>query len=847
MQNKAFDLRRSVLLALAVLLVVPTIAAGSFIRINQLGYLPDDVKVAVFLSHDDVKVAAFQLIDTYTGEVVLNSDAVTQCGSLDTLRTTCRLDFSAFSRPGSYYVKAAGAVSPAFAIGTDVYDGTADFILNYMRQQRCGYNPFMRDSCHTHDAYVRYHPTREGQRIDVRGGWHDAADLLQYTPTSANAIYQMMLAWEQCPQAFGDAFQANGLPGANGIPDIIDEIYWGLDWLDRMNPAPGELYNQIADDRDHISVKLPASDPVDYGWGPNNGRPVYFVDGKPQQRGKYMNATMGAASTAGKFASDFAMGARVLAPFYPDFAAKIAQKAQPAYHLGVDKPGNTQTVSIVSPYIYEEDNWVDDMELAAVELYRSTGNGDYLRQAVEYGRREPITPWMGADSARHYQWYPFMNMGHYRVAVAGDARLRSEMARNLRSGIERVAQRGAGHPFRWGIPGVWCSNNLTTAMLTQCILYRELTGDDTFRTMEAALRDWLLGCNPWGTSMIVELPRGGVYPHQPHSNYVFQRIGNTPGGLVDGPVYATIFGSLKGVNIERNDAQLPGDNYLDIQPGDVVFHDNMHDYSTNEPTMDGSASLTFPLAYYQMQGRQGRVPHTVMSHGGIVRGDTTSRCICLVFTAHDHTDGADTIIATLSQRHVPAAFFFTDDFVQKHGQLVSQLHSQGHYISTHSAAHLLYCDWEKRDSTLVSRSEFEADLRRAFAGLAPFGITPQSAPYFVPPYEWYNAEVASWARSMGLQVINFTPGTLSCLDYTWPGVESESANVYRDNAWLWNKIMECEQSQGLNRHFLMIHMGTDPRRPEKFYNELPRLIDTLESRGYTFVLPQQLLEGVKPE
>ena len=841
MLNKAMFLNRSVLLALAVLLVVPTIAAGSYIRINQLGYLPDDVKVAVFVSHDDVSITAFQLIDTFTGEVVLNSDAVTTTGALDTLHTTYRLDFSAFTRPGSYYLQAAGAVSPVFAINNGVYDGTADFILNYMRQQRCGYNPFMRDSCHTHDAYVRYHPTREGERIDVRGGWHDAADLLQYTPTSANAIYQMMLAWEQCPEAFGDAFQANGLPGSNGIPDIIDEIYWGLDWLDRMNPAPGELYNQIADDRDHISVKLPASDPVDYGWGPNNGRPVYFVDGKPQQRGKYMNATMGAASTAGKFASDFAMGARVLAPFYPDFAAKIAQKALPAYQLGVEKPGNTQTVSIVSPYIYEEDNWVDDMELAAVELYRSTGNDDYLRQAVEYGRREPITPWMGADSARHYQWYPFMNMGHYRVAVAGDARLRAEMARNLRSGIERVAQRGANHPFLWGIPGVWCSNNLTTAMLTQCILYRELTGDDTFRTMEAALRDWLFGCNPWGTSMIVELPRGGLYPRQPHSNYVFQHIGNTPGGLVDGPVYATIFGSLKGVNIDRNDALLPGDNCLDVQPGDVVFHDNMHDYSTNEPTMDGSASLTFPLAYYQKLGRQGRMPHAVMSHGGIVRGDTLRKQVCLVFTAHDFADGADTIVATLNQCHVPAAFFFTDAFVRQHPQLVRQLHSQGHYVSTHSAGHLLYCSWEKRDSTLVSRSEFEADLRQAYAGLAPFGITPQSAPYFVPPYEWYNAEVASWARSMGLQVINFTPGTLSCMDYTWPGVERESGNEYRNNAWLWNKIMGCEQSQGLNGHFLMIHMGTDPRRPEKFYNELPRLISTLESRGYSFVLPHQLL------
>ena len=55
----------------------------------------------------------------------------------------------------------------------------------------------------------------------------------------------------------------------------------------------------------------------------------------------------------------------------------------------------------MEPYIYEEDNWVDDMELGAMELYHSTGDKKYLEQAVEYGRREPVTPWMGADSARH--------------------------------------------------------------------------------------------------------------------------------------------------------------------------------------------------------------------------------------------------------------------------------------------------------------------------------------------------------------------------------------------------------------------------------------------------------------
>ena len=56
------------------------------------------------------------------------------------------------------------------------------------------------------------------------------------------------------------------------------------------------------------------------------------------------------------------------------------------------------------------------MELAAFELYRRTGDRKYLSDAIEYGRKEVVTPWMGADSARHYQWYPFMNMGHCHLA-----------------------------------------------------------------------------------------------------------------------------------------------------------------------------------------------------------------------------------------------------------------------------------------------------------------------------------------------------------------------------------------------------------------------------------------------
>jgi hypothetical protein len=590
---------RNLFLFISFMTTVVSVHATAWIRINQLGYLPASKKVAVFISEEPVAVRSFALVDAETNETVATLASVREAAAYGTMKAVYRLDFSDVEREGNYVLKAADATSPRFAINNHVYDGTADFLLQYMRQQRCGYNPFVNDSCHTHDAYIIYHPTRTGQPLDVRGGWHDAGDYLQYTTTSANAIYQMMFAYQQHPETFGDAYDANGLPGANGIPDVVDEIRWGMDWLNRMNPAKGELYNQIADDRDHIAMRFPNDDKVDYGYGAGLGRPVYFCSGEPQQRGQFMNATTGVASTAGKFASCFALGATILQPYYPTLAAEIKAKADDAYQHGVQHPGVCQTASVRSPYIYEEDNWTDDMELAATELYNATGNADYLAQAVEYGRREPITPWMGADSARHYQWYPFMNMGHYQLAKHGNTpALRDEFVRNLRAGIARTYEKAADDAFLYGIPAIWCSNNLTTAMLTQCRLYRQLTGDTTYAEMEAALCDWLFGCNPWGTSMIVGLPSWGDSPAHPHSAYVALDAGNTPGGLVDGPVYATIFNSLRGVHLEG------GEDYARFQPGRITYHDDLNDYASNEPTMDGTASLVHCLAALQADGMQ---------------------------------------------------------------------------------------------------------------------------------------------------------------------------------------------------------------------------------------------------
>ena len=823
-------------IALLALAAVQTFA-GSWVRINQIGYLPEATKVAVFMSNEAVQVNGFELVDAFAGEAVWRSDAVRPMGALGQMKTTCRLDFSALKTDGAYYIKVLSSGgetrSEIFPINPKVYDGAADFVLNYMRQQRCGWNPFFKDSCHRKDGIIVGHPDpkKDSTFLDVTGGWHDASDCLQYTTTSANAIYQMMFAYQSNPEAFSDNHLADGTPGRNGIPDIVDEIYWGLKWLDKMNPEPGEMYNQIADDRDHVGMRVPSDDQADYGWGKGECRPVWFCSGEPQQRGKRgdKNKTTGVASTAGKFASDFALGAEILKPFYPEFAEKIGAKAQAAYDAGVAKPGVCQTASVVSPYIYEEDNWVDDMELAAYEMFRRTGDKKYRTEAIEYARREPVTPWMGADSARHYQWYPFMNMGHYRIARNFGGKVSAEFIRNIRSGIQRVYERGKDHPFMFGIPGIWCSNNLTSAMLTQCILYRELTGDTTYQEMEGALRDWLLGCNPWGVSMIVELPKGGIFPTQPHSFIINYKMGNTTGGLVDGPVYATIFGSLLGI---RTDG---GINYEEFQPGDLVYHDSTHDYSTNEPTMDGTASLTFPLSYYQREGSATaahlttQTDNNIYQDGGIIRTDPSVKHIDFVFTAADKADGAERIISTLRKYNIKGGFFFTGEFFEMYPDVVRRLVAEGHYVGSHSYGHLLYAPWGNRDSLLVTKQEFEEDIFKSYKVLRKFGIT--DAPYFIPPYEHYNATISSWARQLGLQVINYTPGTITNGDYTTPEMKR-----YFSSKEILGRIWEYERTDpnGLNGHIMLIHFGTDPARTDKFYDKLPGLIRELRRKGYSF-------------
>jgi hypothetical protein len=123
-----------------------------------------------------------------------------------------------------------------------------------------------------------------------------------------------------------------------------------------------------------------------------------------------------------------------------------------------------------------------------------------------------------------------------------------------------------------------------------------MSGDYQYHNYALAIRDWLLGRNPWGTSMFTSIPRKGEYPVDIHTSTWALTKKEVLGGLVDGPIYKSIYDRLLGLTLTQPD------EFASFQNSYVVYHDDIGDYSTNEPTMDGTACAIMLMAWWS-EGR----------------------------------------------------------------------------------------------------------------------------------------------------------------------------------------------------------------------------------------------------
>lgn len=169
-------------------------------------------------------------------------------------------DFTPLSSPGDYFIldAAANKRSYTFRIADDVYNDALKHALRMFYYQRCGTPKAAAYAgadytdaapCHTgslQDTDCRdvTAPNNSSLSRDLSGGWHDAGDYNKYTNFTSAALHYLLDAYEQNPLAFGDN---NAIPeSGNGVPDILDEIKWELDWLQKMQLADGSVLMKVS-------------------------------------------------------------------------------------------------------------------------------------------------------------------------------------------------------------------------------------------------------------------------------------------------------------------------------------------------------------------------------------------------------------------------------------------------------------------------------------------------------------------------------------------------------------------------------------------------------------------------
>lgn len=223
-----------------------------------------------------------------------------------------------------------------------------------------------------------------------------------------------------------------------------------------------------------------------------------------------------------------------------------------------------------------------------------------------------------------------------------------------------------------------------------------------------------------------------------------------------------------------------------------------------------------------------------LDRGAIIRGNTNSPRMALVFTGHEYAD----ILDELARRGWRASFFLTGHFLAQtnNRSLIERIAREGHYIGSHSDQHLLYCSWDKPPRTLVSREVFTQDLAanqakvRGFAGVAPR--------YFLPPYEHYSEEIAQWTHDAGLVLVNMTPGTRSAADYTG---EQDKNFVPSDTILQSIKAYSARDPNGLSGFILLLHTGAGPGRTDKFHTRFGEMASWIHEKNYRPVRIDELL------
>ncbi|MBW3468208.1 glycoside hydrolase family 9 protein [Arthrospiribacter ruber] len=539
------------------------------IRVNQLGYFPDETKKAVITGLSDAN--DFSIVEIKSNQKVFQGELSAEIKTTFSDKTVRHADFSTFRNEGEFcvFVKGLGC-SPPFGISNGIIKELGKASLKAFYFQRASTDLpeqyagiWARNAGHPDDrifvhASAANSERQENEIISAPFGWYDAGDYNKYIVNSGITMGTLLSLFEDFPE-FSKNLDLEIPESGNEIPDILDELLWNLKWMSAMqDPDDGGVYHKLTT-ADFEGMVLPE----------------YAVNKR------YVVAKSTAAAL--DFAAVMAQSARVFKDFYPNLEKEYLNAAELAWNWALENPEvyykqnemNNQFSPAINTGAYGDNQLKDEWIWAAAELYISTQNPDYLKK-IEIPKEFELPSWSKVS------W-----LGYYSLIRKQDElpnlqkSLLDAIKRTLINQADQYVDFAANNAYLTSMGSsekdyVWGSNSVASNQGIALVQAYKLTGEEKYLETAIGNINYILGKNATGYSYVTGF--GFQTPMRPHHRLAEAEPEKAPlpGFMVGGP----------------NPSQQDACNYISNLP-DESFVDEACSYASNEIAINWNAAFAY--------------------------------------------------------------------------------------------------------------------------------------------------------------------------------------------------------------------------------------------------------------
>ena len=547
-------------------------AADPGLHVDQVGYLTGHEKVAMVTAKGE---KTFSLVDARTGKVVYEGKLSAPAKDAMSEENLQRADFTAFKKPGTYRLQVGSRSSYDFVIGDNVYAVPAAQAWRSYTLARC--NQPIDDKItglkikggHPQDAHAEVYFSddlnKKGDKLDMTGGWYDAGDYGKYTTTGAQAAAELLLAYEAHPDHFtrGQLQFPQGVTSDSKLPDVLTEVRYELDWLQKMQRADGSTFHKVA------GAQWPGFDKT-----PDTDTQPRFIYGS-------------CSSATAMYGAAFAIGARVYKVSDPDYASALLSRAETVwqYLQNTPKPVYRQDKGQESgsgPYNKATD--AEERVWMAAEMFRTTGDKAYEAYLLGAGR-DVVT-----RAPSFFTWDNMLAVGQfsYLKAAGADRGLQAQVRKAFLGYADQIVSRVREDGLQCALlPNeyTWASTKNALTKGDILLMANQIAPKQAY--VEGALSQihYLFGRNSLDKSFMTGA--GDNPPMHPHNRIHASTGVYVPGLIVGGPNHVS--GGDPDQTKYLASGHIPvAKSYLDVQTS----------WSTNEYAIDYIAAGVYALSWF---------------------------------------------------------------------------------------------------------------------------------------------------------------------------------------------------------------------------------------------------------